>query len=645
MSEELRQKRRALHRQLNRRSPLVHTLDARFSPTAIYPDSGVTASLVIPSIQPISTTAPSSSSVLVQSSTSTTPVQAAPTTIATTSSSSPSIAAVLTTSTTTSSSQVVTTSSTQSTSSTSAAAAAAATTTTTTATTAATISSSSHVAAVATTQAAVTQTATWTTVVHTIGGSTVAVSSAAASASSTSTPSSATSTGAIVGGVVAAIIGTIGIVAAVVYFLRKSRNGNDNQAEISWNADDVRRQSTMLNDDIIPPSRALTYNRGAGGTGSPRPPTMIERKLTNASPAMLQRAGGNMYGGYGPAGNSGHQSFSPGEIVSPMSPPPTATSANPFITPYDTPMASPVRSIGSPYSSGAPYADPAPPQAAFMRQSSTSYVTRQNSVGGAPFSPVSPMSPGTTGYDTEDPHYVDLSRSSVTPFQAAQYEEISRKLGAPAPGSLALGPVNEESNLPYPGTAVTSDTAIAPSPACPHTLYSIGLTLRDSDTSVAGPPVPTKEDNGNAAAARVSANITDADMEADAQELEFPAPPAALHHARIDSTPPVLPEIALQNRSFSPVSYDFPLPVSARSSPSPFRTQFGDVRAPPPVAVLNKSSPLATAVPVQAPQPEIQPAEAPRRDIRAEGTQIQTEKRPDTMYSAIYDEEDAYGGI
>ena len=69
-------------------------------------------------------------------------------------------------------------------------------------------------------------------------------------------------------------------------------------------------------------------------------------------------------------------------------------------------------------------------------------VARQNSITGGPYSPV------TSSPHSIDPHYADLSRSSVTPFQAAQYEEITKKLGAPM--SFAPGTVPEDTHSAVP---------------------------------------------------------------------------------------------------------------------------------------------------------------------------------------------------
>jgi hypothetical protein len=119
-------------------------------------------------------------------------------------------------------------------------------------------------------------------------------------------------------------------------------------------------------------------------------------------------------------------------------------------------------------------------------------------------------------------------------------------------------------------------------------------------------------------------------------DTEVPLPTPVLYdHMRISSTPPTLPEIHVPERSFSPVaSLEFPVPLSARDTPSPFSVEFSNTRTPPPAAVKHKSSPLASSSPTQAP-PTVIPHEAK--------ADAEPGKR-DTVYT-LYDEEDAYGGI
>jgi hypothetical protein len=125
----------------------------------------------------------------------------------------------------------------------------------------------------------------------------VGATSASPSSTSTSAVGGATA-GIIAGGIVAAILGTAGVVFALVYFLvrptslvffllcrdlyliqRKCRRNEDEAlAEEIRNRPDARRQSTILPDEPDPSVRS--YN--AMGSGSPRPPTMIERHLNRA---------------------------------------------------------------------------------------------------------------------------------------------------------------------------------------------------------------------------------------------------------------------------------------------------------------------------------------------------------------------------
>jgi hypothetical protein len=126
---------------------------------------------------------------------------------------------------------------------------------------------------------------------------------------------------------------------------------------------------------------------------------------------------------------------------------------------------------------------------------------------------------------------------------------------------------------------------------------------------------------------------------------EVPLPtPVLFEHTRITSTPPTLPEIQVPERSFSPVaSLEFPVPLSARDTPSPFTVEFSDMRTPPPAGLKYKSSPLAGASPGASPTSsagQAQPSVIPHQPK----TDAESVKRPDSVYT-MYDEDDAYGGI
>ena len=356
-------------------------------------------------------------------------------------------------------------------------------------------------------------------------------------------------------------------------------------AEEIWTRPDARRQSVMLPDEPGPVRPYISRD-----AGSPRPPTMIERHL-NSAPSMLSRQPTmpNMYSnnGYGNGYNAteyGQSSFYPGDIVTP-------TSANPFISPYSQDvMGSPVSSNVPDYHVPPQSASPAVPPLALTRRSSSNTgqaaVVRQNSIPGGPHSPM------VTSRNNTNSQYVELSRSSVTPSQGMQYAEIADQLHAPMSSVLAAVPEGPHGD--GPGNQTLN----------PHT----DLPPPDDDAPKESP---------------FADSVVDASRELD---IEVPLPtPIMFQQPRITSTPPTLPEIRVPERSFSPVaSFELPVPLSARESPSPFSVEFSDMRSPPPAGLKFTSSPLATSTPAQA--------------------ETENPKRPDTVYT-LYDEDDAYGGF
>ncbi|KAI0251481.1 hypothetical protein BJV78DRAFT_1211970 [Lactifluus subvellereus] len=395
-------------------------------------------------------------------------------------------------------------------------------------------------------------------------------STVAPSATAPPTPVGGASTGVTAGGILAAVLGAAGVLAAAVYFLRRCRRSEDEAfSEEVWNCTDARRQSAILADELGP---VRPYNPVA--PGSLRPPTMIERHLNNA-PAMLSRQPTlpNMY--------------------------PNTSYRNGYgVTQYTQPLSL-LDVMVSPVSSNVPdyyyhnqtqSTSPAAPPQAFTRQPSNAMVqaavARQNSVTSGPYSPV------VSSPDTTDPNYADLSRSSVTPFQVAQYAKITKKLGMPM--SLVPGTVPEDSHSAVPNDISPASHADIP--------------LRDENA-------PTESPFADPGTERSDADVCHE------LDIESPLPsPTRFQHTRIPSSPPTLPEIRVPERSFSPVtSYEVTIPSSVHNTPSPFSLEFTDLRTPPPAGLQHKSSPLVTSSPVQA----------------------ESAKRPDT----VYDEEDAYGGI
>jgi len=197
----------------------------------------------------------------------------------------------------------------------------------------------------------------------------------------------------------------------------------------------------------------------------------------------------------------------------------------------------------------------------------------------------------------------------VTPFQAAQYAEITEKLGAPM--SSVLGAVPEE-----PQSVASDNMAI---PSRDDSLTRAGNTYTESpfaDGVAVQQPMDDEPDD----------------------DLPLPSPSAFQQQTRIASLPPTLPEISVPERSFSPVaSLEFPVPLSVRNSPSPISAEFSDLRGPPPTLPTYKSSPLASSTPTQAQAQDAVIPREPKSDAAPAA-------RPDTVYT-VYDEEDAYGGM
>lgn len=194
----------------------------------------------------------------------------------------------------------------------------------------------------------------------------------------------------------AGVLAGLAVLGFLIMWLKRRRK--ENYDDDDFNASIFRRQSAILVDDPPAPS----YN--------PRPPTMIERHVNNASPALAAQrnfsgSGPNFYGGYG------QQSLGPGDVVQPA-------------------YGQPAMGYGEPGQLARQ-----PSNGAFLTRQPSAAVghgnpvqpTRQPSNVIAPNRQPSAAGYGATPEDT-NAHYVDLNRSSVTPFQAAQYAAISRHL-------------------------------------------------------------------------------------------------------------------------------------------------------------------------------------------------------------------------
>ncbi|KAI9067927.1 hypothetical protein FKP32DRAFT_1562756 [Trametes sanguinea] len=433
-----------------------------------------------------------------------------------------------------------------------------------------------------------------------------------ASPSAAATTSSNVSTGVVIGGIVAAVIGLAGIIFAVVYFVRRSRRNAEEDDGNDFNAQAFRRQSVAIQEDNAPAmTRAMTLNRG--GANTPRPPTMIERKMAQ-TPVSYNTA--PMPHPYGYAAAYNQPSFSPGQIITPGPyTPTTVNSANPFFSPFETPMHSPVSAAHHDYG----YDAQGSPMTRQPSNGSTTLLSRQPS--SAAQVPVQGAS---------EAEYVDLSRSSVTPFQAAQYAEISRRLNTTPPQALSateVAEVAEELSQQDDPAPLSPQRPVEPLELQPSISF-------DEPQHLTVQPTPKESAFPESPFADPTLSMHEEQLQhvpgRDSLELPQPPSPAFSSKSRIPSTPPMLPEIQIQQRPFSPVSLDFPqVPSTPRAVPSPLGSSF-TAPSPPPSAHLPET-PSAAAT----------PAPAPREQATA---RVPAAKRPDTVYT-LYDEEDAYAGI
>ena len=377
--------------------------------------------------------------------------------------------------------------------------------------------------------------------------------------------------------------------------------------ETDFNPDAFKRQSAILVDDEPYPARGF----------NPRPPTMIERRMAGKYdspppvPSLQQyyNVGNNNSGGYeNEYDNSPYSptpSFGPGQV---MSPPPNGFSAYSPQSAYDQ-QAELNR---YPSSAGTVHAQ-------------AGHLSRHASNAGGLINPY--------GSGTDPAHYVNLDRSSVTPFQAAQYAEISRKLNTEPPAGL--GAVQEGEEVPVSAAIHYADGA-----GTTHLSLQAEQGNADPESPFADP---------HAQVAQILANHQHSQSQEEKEEQDILVPPRAitdsaapgspvysLHPAatptpeRVLSIPPSLPEIRVGagQRAFSPTSYDFPQTPSMRPSPFGTSSHFAQEQETclPGIAVT-------TDTPDPAPEPTVAKRE-PKTNAQ----------RPLSSHT-VYDEADAYGGI
>ncbi|KAI5123217.1 hypothetical protein M0805_003982 [Coniferiporia weirii] len=480
-------------------------------------------------------------------------------------------------------------------------------------------------------------------VTTTLGGTAAAAVSGSltgtAASQTASTTTSGVSTAGIIGIAAASIVGVAVLAGIIVFFFRRwsRRDGEFSQA-------DFRRQSVALRDD----EPSSLYRGNSGGRG-PRPPTMIERRNMAGFTSQPMSAPQPSYpfGSPSPfndfASPQPSPSFGPGQII-PSFPPAHMegqaqyANAAPFFNPsFQSPMGSPVTVA----SYGGAAFDAQGRLVRMPSNAATPTLSRGNSMA-HPHHPGSPPLP-------EDAEYADLSRASVTPFQAAQYAAISKQLNIPPPMPLhqvTEGDEHEEygQNLP-----VYEDNSGSPMDLSPFDdpRSDVKHSFRDNAGDDLKPSRPSSEFHS-------------------VNPIALTREPST----RITSIPPTLPELQMIQRAFSPVDYNFPATPSPRSAtfdaPS-MRNPAGAMQEPSPLGRASPKIDLPPLSPVpHSPQraqfvsgveshahngretpveigfvaesgvvaPASKHAEPPR-------TQVSEKRRPETLY----DDEDAYGGF
>lgn len=380
---------------------------------------------------------------------------------------------------------------------------------------------------------------------------------------------------------------------------RRSRRHGEEQ----FDASEFRRSAVLMSD---PPTHEDTIAWGF----NPPPPVMTERKqlVSPLSPHydrysnVTSGVGGNHEGYFVPT-----QALNPICTSVPHSPSTFATAGHSSTSGQSStpPSTFVTRQQPSPRRTSRPASGNDPGAAngfTFPRRQDSS--SRPNTGGSGSEKNRTPPPKLNLDQPLVQNDYVDLSRSSVSPFQAAQYEEISRKLNSEVPRGLAEDQVNRIVITPSP-TETTEHYPDAP-PLPPKSPFedpeSTRESLRDS--------IRESYSSGQS----VSIRIRTPELQ------DFPVPPSpaptATSRYRIDSLPPILPELNLdliKSSSFLP---------NRRS-----------------LVPKYQSSPLAS--PAMAAEEAARRAESKGESTTGTLAKSPSVKRPETVYNP----NDAYGGI
>lgn len=388
--------------------------------------------------------------------------------------------------------------------------------------------------------------------------------------------------------------------------------------------------------------------------GAPAPPAHAENY---GGYAQNYSAYGNNFNGYGTTVRPGQfQSFAPGQVM-PNGSSGMANSTNPTVPPavYDQSGFSPISPISpniAPYnqmygaqeqavmgavlsrkpSYGTSVRKPAPTVTAadLSRQASVAAISAYPAVLHQPDmrGPAQPLSPTIEEENNQSNDYVDLNRSSVSPFQAAQYVAISQELNTQVPKGLDTPAVKD-------------------------------FMERTRDQDDVPPPLPPKFDKSPFAdpAEQSAVSHRPTSTDSGSQDLHFPAPPSPpasfSSRYRVDSSPPTLPEIHLESRASTNSYSDFQFPsarIPAGSSPlassslsdiseSPFVSRFPTTPSPMASSFGLPTPPVTRKFDTSSPNTPL--ANNISTHINPDVQLTVQNKRPPTLYDA----DDAYGGF
>ncbi|KAJ7643363.1 hypothetical protein DFH06DRAFT_1333614 [Mycena polygramma] len=397
----------------------------------------------------------------------------------------------------------------------------------------------------------------------------VSVTASTPSASSSSTAVASTSNALVapvLGGVAGGIIGLAGLIFLLTFCLRRRRNNED---AVNFDPGAFRRSAVMLDD---PPTHNDTVTRGYN------PPPMMEQRRQMTYPGPEH---------YDVNINDSHSPTSGSQLV--------------FQAPFSPIAGGPASPVSAYDHTGQSWGTPAPVLTRNISGSSA-HEQQQPQYAQYPGAQYPSLPAGRTSHGNLAPQYVDMERTSVTPFQAEQYVEISKALNTEVPKGLDTPAVDE----------------------------FVAEKMAKADL----PPLPVKEDPF----ASQEDDEEEGSMEGEevtlpmVQEMSFPAPPSPVHTSasryRVDSTPPMLPEIFLPRGSVSlsdagsstPTTPSFPggqtlfmkapgqdSPVGGRFpvTPSPLASSF--TVATPPAASAEKSF-LPQEPPAVQPRPDAEEA-------------------------------------